>query len=179
MSDVVSEARRPSFLAEFATPEAIVAAARAARERGFRVLDAFTPFSVPELDEPLAASTEKVKLAALIGGLAGGVGGFLLQVYSAVYDYPIDVGGRPAFSWPAFVPLAFELMVLGAALTGFVAFLVTSGLPRYHHPVFEIPDFERATRDRFYLWIAERSNSGDARSFLESLSPLDVREVAA
>jgi hypothetical protein len=172
-----------AFVAEFETPEAILRAARSARAEGFRDLDAYTPFPLAELDTVFEASTLSVRAAALIGGIAGGGLGFLMQAYSAVYDYPIDVGGRPPFSWPAFIPLTFELMVLGAALTGFFTFIIACGLPRYHHPVFDVPGFERASLDRFYLFIRDGDaggagdSDGSARSFLERQSPLRVSEV--
>jgi len=110
----------------------------------------------------------------------GGAGGFFLQWYAAVVDYPINVGGRPTNSWPAFIPITFEMTVLFAALTAVVSMLVANGLPRLRHPVFNATDFGLATRNRFFLCLradAPKFDATQARRFLERLEPLKIVEV--
>ncbi|HET9651107.1 MAG TPA: DUF3341 domain-containing protein, partial [Usitatibacter sp.] len=139
------------LMAEFASAEALLAAARRAREAGFEHAEAYSPFAVDGLADALGFSGSRVPLATLAGGILGGAGGFFLQWYSAVIDYPINSGGRPLNSWPEFIPVTFELTVLGAALAAVAAMLVANGLPRLRHPVFNVREFELATRNRFFL----------------------------
>ncbi|MFP3559408.1 DUF3341 domain-containing protein, partial [Paraburkholderia sp. SIMBA_049] len=116
----------------------------------------------------------------LIGGIVGALGGYFLQWYSAVIDYPINVGGRPLHSWPSFVVPAFELTILGAALAAVFGMLVANGLPRLNHPVFNVPHFEQATRNRFFLCLTARDPRFDiecSKRFLQDLQPVSVVEV--
>jgi len=168
-------------LAEFGRPEALVSAARAARER-YGPVDAYAPYSVEGLAEAVGFTHDRVPLVALLGGLTGGLGAYVLQWYTAVIDYPIDAGGRPLHSWPAFVPATFELAVLGAALAIFVGVWALNGLPRLNHPLFDVPDFDLASRDRYFLCIRARGatfDAEDAKRFLAGLGPLRVSEVHA
>jgi hypothetical protein len=168
------------LIAEFAGDDALVAAARAARAAGYRHIEAYSPFAVEGLADALALRPNRVPLVTLLGGIAGGAAVYFLQWYTAVFDYPIDAGGKPLHSWPAFVPATFEMCVLGAALAAFIAMLAGSGLPRLHHPVFDAPDFDLASRNRFFLCIEasdpqfEREATG---AFLAGLSPVRVGEV--
>lgn len=146
---------RRGLLAEFETPEALVAAARRLRAAGFTRLAAYTPFPVEGLDEALALPRSRVPVAVLLSGLAGGALAFVGQGWTNGIDYPLDVGGRPLFSWPAFVPITFELTVLFAAFGAVIGVLAAAGLPRLWHPVFEVEGFERATIDRFFLGVDE------------------------
>lgn len=170
------------LMAEFEDHEQVVAAAKSAYAEGYRRMDAYTPFPVEELAEALGHRWTAVPLAVLCGGIVGGAGGYFMEWYSMVVDYPLNVGGRPFHSWPAFVPIAFELTVLVAALSGFLAVMVLNGLPRPHHPVFNVPEFKRATTDRFFLCIEAtdpKFNPTNTRRFLEDLKPASVREVKA
>jgi hypothetical protein len=167
-------------MAEFASADRLMEAARHARESGHEGLEAYSPFPVEGLDEAVGFAGSRVPLATLIGGLLGGAGGFFLQWYAAVVDYPINIGGRPLNSWPAFIPVTFEMTVLGAALTAVVAMLVGNGLPRLRHPVFNAREFELATRNRFFLCLRADAAGFDpvqARRFLENLGPLSIVEV--
>ena len=167
-------------LADFSSPEELVAAVKRARERGFVRVEAYTPFPVPELQEPLNATTTRVPLITLIGGLVGGIGGLFLQWYSAVIHYPLNIGGRPLFSWPAFIPVIFELTVLGASLAAGIGMLLLNGLPRLHHPLFDVHEFELASRNRFFLCIRSDDpifESADAVVFVRSLKPRGTWEV--
>jgi hypothetical protein len=170
------------WMAEFRSADALLDAARQARTAGFPDLEAFAPYPVKGLAEAVGLASDRVPLFALIGGIAGGLGGYFLQWYAAVIDYPLNIGGRPLHSWPAFIPATFELTILGAALAAVLSMLVANGLPRLRHPVFDTPDFEQATRHRFFLCVRAGSPSFDnarALAFLHGLKPLAVSEVAA
>jgi len=168
------------MMAELASAEALVAAARRAREAGYRQIEAYSPFPVEGLSDALGFPGSRVPLATLIGGILGGVGGYFLQWYSAVISYPVNIGGRPTHSWPEFIPVTFETTVLGAAVTAVVAMLAANGLPRLRHPVFDVPHFDLATRNRFFLCLAAkdpRYEAQSARRFLEELEPIRIAEV--
>ncbi len=169
-------------LAEFATADALLRAARAARDAGEFAIEAYTPFPVEGLADALGFRRNGVAKAALVGGVAGGVGTYVMQWYSAVISYPINVGGRPLHSWPSFIPPTFEITILGAALAAVVAMLAANGLPRLHHPLFDVPMFDLATRNRFYLCLRAGGRPFDAqraRDWLAAFEPIAVCEVPA
>ncbi len=176
---------RPSLyglLAEFAGPEELVGATERAWVAGYRAMDAFTPFPVEGLAEALGFHRTRVSLVFLAGGILGGVGGYLLQLWISASAYPINVGGRPYNSVPSFVPVTFELTVLLAALAGFVGLLLLNGLPRPFHPVFDVPRFARVTQDGFFLLIEARDpcfQPEETRRFLQSLGAREVDDVPA
>jgi len=173
-------ARVYGVMAEFAGAEALLAAVKRARAAGYRDIEAYSPFPVEGLSAALGFEANRVPLLTLLGGIAGGLGGYFLQWYAAVISYPLNIGGRPAHSWPAFIPVTFELTVLGAALAAAVGMLVLNGLPRLVHPVFNAPEFDLATRNRFFLCLRGRDVESDlpaARRFLDGLSPLCIVEV--
>lgn len=168
------------LLAEFPTAAALLAAARAARAHGYAELEAYSPFPIEGLAELVGLKRNHVPLITLLGGVTGGIGTYFLQWYTAVVDYPINVGGRPLHSWPSFIPATFEITVLGAALAGVIGMLVLNGLPRLHHPLFDIEEFALATRNRFFLCLPARDPAFDAersRNFLHALGPVWQREV--
>lgn len=169
-----------ALMAEFRDESSLLAAARACAV-SYRDLDAYAPFAVDGLADAIGFRRDRVSLVTLLGGMAGGVGAYFLQWYTAVIDYPIDAGGRPLHSWPAFVPATFELTILGAAVAAFAAFLALNGLPRLHHPVFGAADFDLASRNRFFLAIRAsdpRFDTERTRRDLEALQPLRIVEVA-
>jgi hypothetical protein len=176
-------ARRPrvyGLLAEFEQPEQLLAAAHRAREAGYRRMDAYTPFPVEGLAEALGRHYTLVPLITLLGGLAGGSSGFALQYWVSKISYPINVGGRPFNSWPAFIPVTFEMTVLGAALSAVLGMLALNGLPMPYHPLFNEPRFALASRDRFFLCVEARDRRFDraeTRKFLEGLTTRAVMEV--
>ena len=170
------------LVAEFADDKALVDAARRAHAAGYRKVDAYAPFSVEGLSDALGFRSDRVALITLLGGILGGIGAYFLQWYTAVIDYPINAGGRPLHSWPAFIPATFEMTVLGAALAAFFGMLILNGLPRLVHPIFNTPDFDLASRNRFFLCIEARDprfEPGETRAFLDSLEPMRIAEVEA
>jgi len=160
------------ILAEFKGADALLDAARRAREAGYENVEAYSPFPVEGLAEVIGFRKNRIPAIVFAGGLLGGIGGYFMQWYSAVVSYPINSGGKPPHSWPEFIPVTFELTILCAALAGFFGLLFLNGLPRLHHPLFDVPEFHLASRNRFFLCIRE-----DARRFLETLEPLGIWEV--
>jgi hypothetical protein len=169
------------IMAEFNTPGELVAAARAARESGYRKLDAYSPFPIEDLSDVLHLHKNRLPLIVLLGGLAGGIGGYLLQYYVTVWDYPINIGGRPLHSWPAYIVITFEMTILFAAISAVLGFLALCGLPMPYHPVFNTPRFAMASRSRFFLCIESDDPMFDrdrTSAFLQTLEPREVTEVA-
>ena len=168
------------LMAEFDNPNSIVTAARRAYEEGYRTMDAYTPFPIEELSEAIGFHHSRLPLVVLIGGIVGGLGGYFLQYWASVIAYPLNIGGRPLHSWPAFIPVTFETTVLVAALSAVLGMLALNGLPTPYHPVFNVKRFALATRDRFFLCIESADPKFDraaTRRFLESLGPREISEV--
>lgn len=168
------------LIAEFRNPEVLRAALCAVKENGHRPLDAFTPYPVEGLDRDLDIAPSRIRYAMLAGGLIVAACAFALQWYSAVIDYPLNSGGRPLNSWQVFLLVPFEVGVFAAALSGVVGFLWSCGLPRLHHPLFEIPGFERATQDHFFLLVAASETGesiNDLRHVLRAAGAVVVTEV--
>jgi hypothetical protein len=147
-------------IAEFATPEGVIAAARRVRELGYIDLEAYTPFPLPELEEALAIRRSKLPWLVFAAGATGAALAYLVLWWTNAVDYPLNVGGRSTNSIPTHIPIMFELMVLFAGGTAFLAALVLSGLPRLHHRVFELEGFDRTTVDRFWLTVGDTRGSG-------------------
>lgn len=170
------------IVAEFTDPESLLHAARRAYTSGYRRMDAFTPYPVDDLAEAIGMRRTWVPLITLLCGIAGGLGGYGMQAYSAIVDYPLNVGGRPLHSWPAFVPVTFELTVLCAALGAVVGMMALNGLPRPNHPIFETPFFAERNQSRFYLCIEATDRRFERRAtteFLHTLAPAEIWEVPA
>jgi hypothetical protein len=170
------------LMAEFDNPTDIVAAADRARLAGYTVMDAYTPYPIEELTEALGLKPNRLPLITLIGGIFGGMGGYGLEYWTQVIAWPMNIGARPFHSWPHYIPVTFECTVLGASLAAFVGMLALNGLPRPYHPVFNVPAFDRASRDRFFLCIESTDPRFDrhaTESFLKDLHPVGVSEVAA
>ena len=166
----MSEPAIYGLIGEFATPTGIIAAARQFSEAGFRRLDAYTPYPVTDLDPLLPTGSGLwLPLAVLAGALLGAFCGYFVQIWAASIDYPINIGGRPYDSWPAFTVSAFEITVLFALAAGFVAFLIGSRLPLYYHPVFTAGEFDRASQDRFFLCVEATDPRFDAERVADIL----------
>jgi Protein of unknown function (DUF3341) len=168
------------LMAEFESVEDLVHATEAAYAQGYRAMDAYSPFPVEELSDALGFRTSAVPLLALAGGLTGVIAGFGMQAGIHSILLPINVGGRPLVSWPAFIPVTFEMGVLFSALFTLVGLLALNRLPEPYHPVFNVPEFARATRDRFFLCIEARDplfSLAQTRAFLEALGAREVSDV--
>jgi Alternative complex III, ActD subunit len=168
------------LMAEFADDTEILAATRSAYDHGFRHMDAFTPFPVDGLAEALGRKKTAMPMIVLICGVCGGLGGYLMEWYAMAVSYPLNIGGRPYNSWPAYIPITFELTVLSAAFGAIFGMLALNGLPRPHHPVFDAPNFDRASTDKFFLCIEADDPKFDlqaTRRFLETLNPELISEV--
>ena len=169
------------LMAEYDNATALVDAATKARLAGYRKMDAYSPIPIHEMDEALGLKRTRLPLLVLIGGILGGLGGFSLESWASAIAYPMNVGGRPLISWPQFIPVTFETTVLGAALTAFIGMWALNKLPQPYHPVFNVPEFARASTDRFFLCIEAtdpRFDVGGTKQFLEGLKPVGVSEVA-
>jgi hypothetical protein len=176
--------RRPpiyGLMAEFSQLDELVHATHTAHEAGYRHIDAYSPVPVEELGELIDGHHSRLPSLVLLGGILGGLGGYLLCYWTSVIDYPINVGGRPLNSWPAFIPITFECAILVAALSAVLGMLALNGLPQPYHPVFNVARFALASRNRFFLCIEARDPKFDlqgTRRFLETLSPREVTTVA-
>ncbi|MEM1201591.1 MAG: DUF3341 domain-containing protein [Acidobacteriota bacterium] len=191
---------RPPFygvIAEFLTPQELHDAIVRVREEGYRKIDAFLPYPVEEICHEICDHKKSaVSKLVLLGGLSGGSFGFLFQSWAMgafptwVYDwsmklfnytgYPFDIGGRPYFSWPAFIPITFELTILFGAFSAVIGMFALNGLPQPYHPVFNVEGFERATVDRFFLLIESedpRFDRDEAHKLLGGLGPQEVQDV--
>jgi Alternative complex III, ActD subunit len=169
------------LMAEFESPEELLAAAQRAYREGYRRLDAHSPFPIHGLAEAIGVRRTWLPLLVLIGGVVGALVGYGTQYYVAAIDYPINVGGRPFNSWPSFIPITFEVTILFAALTAVFGMLALNGLPMPYHPVFNARRFALATHDRFFLCIEATDPRFDpeaTRRFLEGLNAKEVSDVA-
>jgi hypothetical protein len=168
-------------MAEFDSVHAVVNAARQARAAGYTRLDAYSPYPIEELMDALDVHHNKLPLVVLIGGIVGAVVGYGLQYWANVMEYPINVGGRPLHSWPAFIVPTFETTILFAGISAVVGMLVLNGLPLPYHPVFNNPRFVMASRNRFFLVIEATDQKYDSQAtveFLNGLHAMEVTEVA-
>ncbi len=169
------------LMAEFEEHGQLLVAARRAHAEGYRRMDAYSPFPIEGLAEALGHENTAIPLFTLAGGIIGGLGAYFMQWYAMAKLYPINVGGRPLNSWPNFIPVTFELTILIASVSAFLGVFILNRLPEPHHPVFNVPEFERASSDRFFLCIEAddpKFEVGDTRKFLETLMACKVTEVA-
>jgi hypothetical protein len=182
MSTRPTGSRPPIYglLAEFSEPNELIAAIRQARAGGYRRMDAYTPYPIEEVSEELGIHGSRLPMIVLIGGVVGLFAGYALQYWTSVIDYPLNIGGRPYNSLVSFIPITFETTVLCAALAAVLGMLALNGLPMPYHPVFNVPRFALASRDRFFLCIEATDPMFDrelTRRFLERLVPRSVAEV--
>jgi len=169
------------LLAEFDHADAIVEAAHDVHAAGYRKLDAYTPYPIEELIEALHIGRSRVPRIVLVGGITGLLVGWGLQYWSSVIEYPLNIGGRPLNSWPAFIVPSFETTVLFSALAAVVGMLALSGLPQPYHPVFNVPGFALASQNRFFICVEATDPKFDregTREFLQGLGAVEVTEVA-
>ncbi|MGA9980142.1 MAG: DUF3341 domain-containing protein [Candidatus Sulfotelmatobacter sp.] len=168
------------MMAEFDSPTALVEAARRTYQAGYKKIDAYSPFPIEGLAEEIGFHHDEVPLVVLIGGIIGGLTGYLMQWWCAAVAYPINVGGRPYHSWPAFIPITFEMTVLFGGIFALFGMLALNGLPMPYHPVFNVPRFSSASKDRFFLIVFSSDPKyvpAATRDFLQSLKPQSISEV--
>jgi Protein of unknown function (DUF3341) len=180
MSAIESTSGLYGLLAEFDTPEELVAATRTVTAAGYTRTDGFSPFPIHEMSEALNFRERKVAPIILAGGIIGLIGGWGLEYWTQVIAYPLNIGGRPFNSWVSFIPPAFETTILVAAFSAVIGMLALNGFPHPYHPVFNAPRFERASQDKFFLVIEAadpRFDLEQTRAFLTGLNPHDVVEV--
>lgn len=169
------------LMAEFATPDELVHAAHKVHDAGYEKVDAFTPFPIEEVTEALGLHRSKLPIIVLLGGILGGLGGLALEYWSSVIEYPMNIGGRPFFSWQAFIVPMYECTILAASVSAVVGMFMLNRLPQPYHPVFNVPRFALASRDRYFLVIEAADPKFDergTRSFLSNLHPSEVSDVA-
>jgi hypothetical protein len=168
-------------MAEFNTAAELIAAGRRAYAEGYRRMDAYSPFPLHEIDEAIGIPKTKLPWMVFTGGVLGGCSGYGLAYFCQAISYPVNIGGKAMNSWTAFIPITFELTILGASLTAVIAMMALNGLPRPYHPVFNNERFVKAgTRDKFFLCIESddpKFRLDDVRNFLKSLNPADICEV--
>ncbi len=168
------------LLAEFSEPEDLIAAAQAVHQQGYQCVEAYSPYPVEGLSESLGFTRSRMPLLVLIGGILGAIGGYYLQYWVSAVEYPLNIGGRPLNSWPAFIPVTFECTILVAALFAVLGMFALNGLPQPHHPLFNVPEFEHASTDRFFLVIQTvdtQFHETRTRQLLEGLRPDAIYEV--
>jgi hypothetical protein len=169
------------LMAEFDDANSLLAATERAHHEGYRCMDAYSPFPIEELHEALGSHHTRLPFLVLVGGLCGCIGGYALQYWSSVIAYPLNVGGKPLHSWPAFIPVTFECTILVASLFAVLGMLALNGLPMPYHPVFNVTRFALASRNHFFLCIESKDPKFDieaTRRFLETLGPREVSTVA-
>src|SRR5947209_18369734 len=167
-------------MAQFDTPSRLVAAARETYAAGYRQINGYSPFPIEELTEAIGFKRTTLPLIVLAGGIIGALGGFFMQYWMEVIDYPINVGGKQFNSWPAFIPITFECTVLVASFAAVLGMLALNKLPQPYHPVFNAPNFALATRDHFFLVIEASDRTfqhEEVMQFMRSLGPKDLIEV--
>jgi hypothetical protein len=170
------------LLAEFETPEQLLEAAHRTRDAGYQRIDAFTPMPIEGLAEAVGFEHTILPAVVFVGGLIGGLAGFFMCWYANVLSYPWNIGGRPHNSWPFWIPITFELTILGAALAAVFGMLAMNGLPTPYHPVFNVSRFALASKDRFFLCVKARDakfHLTKTKAFLESLKAQGVFEIEA
>ncbi|NJL03753.1 MAG: DUF3341 domain-containing protein [Chloroflexaceae bacterium] len=168
------------LMAEFEKPDQLIHATEAAHAAGYRRMDAYTPFPIEEVSEAMHFHDDLVRRIVLVAAISGMITALTLQVLGSAVDYPLNIGGRPLLSWPAFLPITFELTILFAGIAAVLSVIVLNGLPQPYHPAFNAPNFERASIDRFFLCIESNDPQFDlsaTRKFLEELHPVQVSEV--
>jgi len=168
------------LMAEFDSAQELVDAAHKTHQAGYQKLDAYSPFPVEGLAEAIGFRKNRVALVVLIGGILGGLSGYMLQYWVAAITYPTNIGGRPFHSWPSFIIVTFEMTVLFGGLSALFGMLALNGLPMPYHPVFNVPEFKKVTENKFFLVVFSSDpqyNPAATRTFLESLSPRMVAEV--
>jgi hypothetical protein len=168
------------IMAEFDSPTALLEAARKTYQAGYKKIDAYSPFPIDGLAEEIGFLHDEVPLVVLICGIIGGLSGYLMQYWCDAIDYPLNIGGRPYHSWPAFIVITFEMTILFGGISALLGMLALNGLPMPYHPVFNVPRFSSASKDRFFLIVFSSDKKYDPDEtfkFMHALNPRSVSEV--
>jgi hypothetical protein len=176
----MSDASIYGLMAEFDSAQELVAAAHKTHAAGYQKMDAYSPFPIEGLADAIGFHKNRVPFVVLVGGIIGGLSGYLLQYYVAAITYPVNIGGRPYHSWPSFVIVTFEMTILFAGLSAVFGMLALNGLPMPYHPVFNVPQFAQASENKFFLVVFSSDPQYDAartRDFLKALAPRMISEV--
>lgn len=180
MAHATDEPKLYGVVAEFADSDAVLKAAEAAHAAGYRTMDAYSPVPVHGLDEALGRKRSRLPWLVFCGGITGCAAGFGMQVFFSDVYYPWNIGGRPTISWPAFIPITFECTILFSALTAVFGMFGLNGLPKPYNPIFNTPNFDRSTMDRYFLCIEAKDskfNEVEVTSFLQGQGPEAVNSV--
>jgi hypothetical protein len=174
--------REPMYgiMAEFDSAQRLLDAAKATHEAGYKKIDAYSPFPIEGLAEEIGFHHDEVPLVVLIGGIIGGLTGYSMQYWMSVIDYPLNIGGKPYHSWPSFIIITFEMTILFAGISAVLGMLALNGLPMPYHPVFNVPRFAMASKDRFFLIVFSSDKKYDPESttkFLQQFNPRSISEV--
>jgi len=167
-------------LAQFADADALIETTRKTHEEGYRHVEAYSPYPIEEVSDAMDFTRTRIPMVVLVGGITGAVLGFALQYWSSVIEYPLNIGGRPLNSWPSFIPVTFEMTILVGSLSAVLGMLALNGLPRPHHPLFAVPQFDRASQDKFFLCIRATDpmfQESTTRQWLQQFSPEEVVDV--
>lgn len=176
----MTEAPIYGIMAEFDNPTDLLHATEATYAAGYRKIDAYSPYPIEELSDAVGFHKTRIPLVVLCGAILGGLSGYFLQYWISAISYPLNIGGRPYQSWPAFIIVTFEMTILFGGISAVVGMLGLNGLPQPYHPVFNNPRFTSATRDRFFLCIEAsdpKFEVGSVQQFMQSFNALDVTEV--
>ena len=168
------------LMAEFDSAQELFDAATRARQAGYTRMDAYSPFPIHGLDEAIGFKEHIIPKLVFVAAAIGGTIAFSFQYWVSAVDYPLNIGGRPLFSWVSFIPVTFELTILFGAFTAALSMLALNGLPQPSHPVFNAPSVARASQDRFFLAIEAsdpRFELEQTRAFLLGLQPREVVAV--
>ena len=168
------------LMAEFDSAQTLVDAAKKTHEAGYKKIDAYSPFPIEGLAEEIGMHFDEIPLTVLVGGIVGGCTGYLMQYWMSAVDYPLNIGGKPPHSWPAFIVITFEMTILFAGISAVLGMLAFNGLPMPYHPVFNVPRFAFASKDRFFLIVFssdKKYSPVETRRFLETLDPRSISEV--
>jgi hypothetical protein len=165
------------LLVEFVEPDELVTASARVHDAGYRHFEAYSPMPVEGLSDAIGYPRSRMPLIVLAGAIVGGLTGYAMQYFMTVVDYPLNIGGRPLHSWPSFAPVIFEMTVLFGALAAVLGMLALNGLPRPHHPLFAVPQFDRATQDRFFLCVRRTDPLFDDAQTADFLRQLGAKEV--